>query len=372
MLWVGLMAAGLSVQANFYVAPADSVGLEMVNGKTFIIHQVDPKETVYSLARRYNVTIYEIIDHNPGVDKGLSIGQRVRIPYIKAKTQASTPPPAAAADIRHVVEPGETLFALQRKYGVTVAEIKEWNKLTSDNLSAGQELVIKKSPALTLPAEPQRPQPQTTPQGETQRPIAQTPQSASPKIHTVEPGQGLLRVAQTYGVTMEEMRVWNKLATDNLSVGQRLYVSNPGANAPILSPAIAEVQEAQPERPMEQPRDTRLPVTVPAERPVTALPQPKVEPTSENFDEVVESGLAELIEGTDGNRKYLALHRTAKVGTIIRVRNEMNNQEIFVRVMGKLPDTGANDKVLIKLSKSAYDRLGAIDQRFRVRISYVP
>src|SRR5690606_14269528 len=104
--------------------------------------------------------------------------------------------------------------------------------------------------------------------------------------------------------------------------------------------------------------------------------QPKVEPniriseSIKNGDEILESGLAELIEGTDGNRKYLALHRTAPVGTILKIKNEMNNREVFVRVMGKLPDNAMSDKVVIKISKSAYDRLGAIDPRFRVQVTY--
>jgi hypothetical protein len=38
--------------------------------------------------------------------------------------------------------------------------------------------------------------------------------------------------------------------------------------------------------------------------------------------------------------------------------------------MGKLPDTALTDKVIIRISKSAYDRLGAIDQRFRVEVTY--
>jgi len=81
--------------------------------------------------------------------------------------------------------------------------------------------------------------------------------------------------------------------------------------------------------------------------------------------------MAELIEGTEGNRKYLALHRTAPVGTILKIKNEMNNREVFVRVMGKLPEGAAADsKVVIRISKSAYDRLGAIDPRFRVQVTY--
>ena len=84
-----------------------------------------------------------------------------------------------------------------------------------------------------------------------------------------------------------------------------------------------------------------------------------------------EKNLQEAFAGeSQANRKYLALHRTAPMGTILKVRNEMNNREVFVRVMGKLPETAVNDKLVIKISKSAYDRLGAIDPRFRVEVTY--
>ena len=56
----------------------------------------------------------------------------------------------------------------------------------------------------------------------------------------------------------------------------------------------------------------------------------------------------------------------------MRVRNEMNGQEVFVRIIGKLPDTGENRNILIKISRAAYDQLGAIDARFRVTISFIP
>ena len=80
--------------------------------------------------------------------------------------------------------------------------------------------------------------------------------------------------------------------------------------------------------------------------------------------------MAELIEGTEGGRKYLALHRTAKTGSIIKIRNELNNREVFVRVAGPLPNTGVNDNLVVKISRSAYERLGAMDPRFRVEVTY--
>ena len=50
----------------------------------------------------------------------------------------------------------------------------------------------------------------------------------------------------------------------------------------------------------------------------------------------------------------------------------MNGQNVYVRVIGKLPETGANEKVIVRISKKAYQRLAAIDNRFRVEVSYMP
>ena len=57
-----------------------------------------------------------------------------------------------------------------------------------------------------------------------------------------------------------------------------------------------------------------------------------------------EEGFASSIEEPMESTKYLALHKSAKVGTILFVRNQMNDLKVMVRVIGKLPDTGSNQK----------------------------
>ena len=50
----------------------------------------------------------------------------------------------------------------------------------------------------------------------------------------------------------------------------------------------------------------------------------------------------------------------------------MHGQVVYVRVIGKLPETGENERVVVRLSKKAYQKLGAVDPRFRVELSYMP
>lgn len=333
---------------NLSAAPADSLRMETINGKRFIIHSIDEKETLYAISRRYGVPITAIIENNPTADGGLSVGQLLKVPYVpKAK---STITQTATGDRKHKVGAGETLFSISRLYEVTVDEIKSWNNMKDNSLSLGQELVIKKKSTLAD--------------------TSQVPAAKSLKgAHTVESGETLYSIARKFNVTVQQLKEWNSLESSEVKVGQTLFLAQPmyGATTTTTIKPEEKVIESKTTEIKETPAVIKPEVKPQPQMPETTI---RISEKVTGSDEIKEGGLAELIEGTDGNRKYLALHRTAKVGTILKVRNELNNREVFVRVAGELPNIGANNNVIIKISKSAYDRLGAIDPKFRVEVTY--
>ena len=353
---------------SFSNHPTDSIGVETINGKVFVIHKVDEKETLFAISRRYRSSVDEIIQYNKGAADGLEIGEILKVPY----TPKVTVKPGDG--VVHEVVAKETMFSISRKYGVTADEIRQWNNLTDNTLSIGQRLVIKKKSQSTTTA--------TTP-------LNKTPDAISSSgIHTVAEKETIFSITRKYGITADQLKKWNDIEGNELKIGQTLYVTAPKENLSVVkktdsvktirnNPAVSTnpVQTSNPVNipPVEPRKDPE-----PRKEPVTTNPQETSTPTQtirisesvSNGSETIEAGLAELIEGTEGNRKYLALHRTAPIGTILKVRNEMNNREVFVRVMGKLPDTALTNKLIIRISKSAYDRLGAIDQRFRVEVTY--
>ena len=355
-----LFLIGFSLNAEL---PKDSIGIETINGQTFVIHKVDEKETLFAISRRYRTTVDAILQFNASAGSGLEIGQILKVPY----TPKTVNKPAAGTV--HKVAPKETLYSISRTYQVTTDEIKQWNNLTDNSLRIGQELTIKKSTAGVI-------RPPQAIQHENPQPISKK------GYHTVQQKETLFSIARQYGVSMDQLKDWNKLDGGELRIGQTLYVSQPEQSG------VAKTVEAPPAQvtPPVQTRPQPQVVTPPAEKttPVARNTRPastpeergqsvesiRISESLKNGDEIIEGGVAELIEGTEGNRKYLALHRTAPMGTILKVRNEMNNREVFVRVMGKLPDTALTDKLIIKISKSAYDRLGAMDSRFRVEVTY--
>nr|MCU0401715.1 LysM peptidoglycan-binding domain-containing protein [Algoriphagus sp.] len=167
--------------------------------------------------------------------------------------------------------------------------------------------------------------------------------------HTVKSGETLFSLSSQYGSSVENLIQWNALTSNNLREGQVIKVGR-APEGPSTVPIVGTPKVA------------------------ASTSEMKVEPTPENtsggFKNIKETGQAELIEGTGGHKKYLVLHRTAPVGSVIRVKNEENDLTIFARVVGTLPDTGDNSKLVIKLSQAAFDQLKAVNQRFPVEILY--
>ncbi|UII27274.1 LysM peptidoglycan-binding domain-containing protein [Fulvivirga maritima] len=381
-LIVALIGFSSIAHAEF-LSLKDSVGVEKTNGKTLILHKVENSETLYSLSRRYNVSIYNIIKQNPPVEFGLEVGQIVKIPYEKSKAKlvASKPKDTPAAPVReveketavvandpgkkpeqiiHVVKPKETVYSISRQYNVSIDDLKSWNNLKDNILDIGQELIIK----------------QSAPAVDRERVVTQPSSSeVEENTHVVEAGETLYSLSKKYDVSLQDLSKWNDLPDYNISVGQKLIVGKISARA-VTQEVVAQrpVLRLSDQLKVDESTTTssnEFP-TVNRKKDSTATSSSVSEGETTFKKEVLESGNAQLIEGSENTRKYLALHRTAKIGTIMKVRNEMNGQEVFVRVMGKLPDTGVNENVLIKISKSAYDRLGAIDPKFRVSVSYIP
>ena len=259
------------------------------------------------------------------------------------KSQVSTP-----REIRHTVETKQTLFSISRQYGVTIDEVRQWNNLSSNSLDIGQVLTIR-----------MRPKQQDLPQ-------VAIPGRKVEGAHIVEAGETLYSLSQRFRISIEDLKRLNGLVTNELSIGQELIVSEAAPdNVDIETNSVNVISS-------DSTNSKEVTDQEAVNRAIAAANTYKEESEPLNFEEVRESGVAEVIQGTDNTRKHLALHRTAKVGTILKVRNDMNDQEVFVRVLGKLPDNGANKNVLIKLSQAAYNRLGAIDAKFRVTISYIP
>ncbi len=268
--------------------------------------------------------------------------------------------------VKHRVAAGETLTALTRRYRVTISQLTAANPQIKNGLGIGQIVFVPRPVTGGATASAAAPAPSAPAAG-----------GAVPARYTVARGETLFGIARRFQLTPEELIKLNKLpANGTVRVGQQLLLTATEAGTPAAravaaentpEPAAAKTPAALvPEKPAQIATVTPA---APAEKEVKEERAPGR--ASEVLARVVETGLGATIEKSITD-KYLALHKTAPVGTIMQVKNAMNGQSVYVRVIGKLPDTGENTNILVRLSPRAVQKLGTADARFRVETNYIP
>lgn len=293
--------------------PTDSIGQEMRGGQRFVRHRVAQGETMFALSRRYKVTVDQITAANPQLKNGLGIGEVVLVPR----------PSGRAATV------ASTTAATPTKAATATA------------------------PAAT---------------------------AATPDRYTVAKGETLFGIARRFNLSPAELLQLNHLPSGgSVRVGQELLLRAAEAGAaPVVAtpvalarPAASETTAAPRINPAAPAQIATVTAATPAEKREEATETRSPTHASELVKRTTDVGIAAPI-GNSGTDKYLALHKTAPVGTIMQVKNQMNGQSVYVRVIGPLPDTGENENILVRLSPRAVQKLGTSDAKFRVETSYVP
>jgi len=102
-------------------------------------HTVTAGETLYSIARHYQLNVMDIVQwNNLKVEEGIKPGQVLNLQATEAKELSH--------EILHVVKPSDTMYSVARQYGVTIKELMDWNKKKDFSLVVGENLKIFKKP----------------------------------------------------------------------------------------------------------------------------------------------------------------------------------------------------------------------------------
>jgi LysM repeat protein len=92
--------------------------------------------SLLKIAEANNIRLVKLLEYN-GLEDGLL--QQDQVIYLEPKPKA-----AAVKNITHTVQAKEGLYSISKKYGITVQQLKEWNNLSSEALSVGQQLIVSR------------------------------------------------------------------------------------------------------------------------------------------------------------------------------------------------------------------------------------
>ncbi len=167
-------------------------------------HTVQKGETLFMIAKKYNVQVEGIKELNKLRDNNIKLGMDLIInpnqPPVSEKEEAVVPG-------YHVVKQGETLYSIARIYNSTVLEIKALNDMQSDTLKIGEELVV-------VPLNGEKIKDSTAVNGKDNEPI----------FHIVKEKETMYSIGRKYNVSQEQIRNLNHMLDNNLKVDQRLRI----------------------------------------------------------------------------------------------------------------------------------------------------
>lgn len=187
-----------------------------------IKHVVTKGETVTQIAKKYEVTPFDIYRLNPDAKNG-----------VQENTTLLIPKTTSGKSVVHVVGEKETLFGIAKKYNISVSDLEAWNKATLQNgLKKGQEIFVSKPSAADLKSV-------STPFVSKPKPVSNV------TTHLVEAKETKYGIATKYGLTVTELEQLNPQIVSGLNIGQTLILK-PGVQVKKPSNVTLVNYEVQP------------------------------------------------------------------------------------------------------------------------------
>jgi len=315
-----------------------------------IEYSVQKKDNLNLLANRYGTTVDEIKRVNGLRSINLQIGQLLKIPAKQestAETTSETPlttstaPPASNPSMvsKNNTEPAQQSATQYKKPETAKQEMPLAKKTETPKL----ETPIAKKAIEDKPAE------------EVNK-VAEAVNAADNSrdkliVHTVAGNETMYSISSKYNLTMDQLKAKNNLTTNSLYVGQRLLISG---QYPVKQDTYLGDNDNE--------TDTLDNVRNPSLR----LP-----PSRYGLSQMDEKGTGIWIMDPDlDSSKMLVLHRTAPVGTIMKITNPMTNRSTFAKVIGKFTENESTKDTIIVMTKAVADALGALDKRFLCNLTY--
>ena len=147
------------------------------------------------IANKHNISLSKLMDFNDMTEEGLLGKDQYVFLHKKAKTGETE---------FYVVQPGETLYDAAQKNGIQLKYLMEYNNLhEAARITANTKLLLQPGSGSAV-------------------------NNTEPKkshVHVVAAKQGLYAIARMYNVTVQQLKAWNKLDSEDLKIGQQIIIS---------------------------------------------------------------------------------------------------------------------------------------------------
>lgn len=293
-----------------------------LDGSKCLIHTVEAKQTLYNISRLYNIPVKGIMDYNNLTENDLIYqGNKIYIPLkhtIYTKKIASN-------DLRPIVytiRPKDNLYAITHRYfDIQEEQLIEINNLASKNITIGQSIIIgwisfDKNYSEWSEHHKKK-------QIETGNKIT-AQKSLDKKHHTQEIVVNNNQKDQSKSENLSEKNI---IVSDELTIDKHKKLEE--FNLPIDDDVLKPKKEY-----------------------------------------ITDTGVALWNKYSTDRTNSFVLHPTAKNNSVIELFNPLTNRTAYAKVIGHLPENTYESDVSILISPKVAERLGALDERFKIKMVY--
>lgn len=197
------------------IGQTKSTDIKTISGKKYYIHKVEKGQSLYAIAKTYNMDVNSILAENDEAIDGLKPGQELKIPF-----ESLLPRQTSSVDTNrffyHKVLKGETIYAITKKYNVDEKKFMSLNHPTiNSGLKEGEYVIVgeKKKNTTTI----------------TKSATVTSTVVTTSDLYTVQQSETLYGISKKLNVSQDDLLKWNPEVKDGVKQGQILKVSAPKA-----------------------------------------------------------------------------------------------------------------------------------------------
>jgi membrane-bound lytic murein transglycosylase D len=187
------------------------------NAANFYI--VQKGDNLNTIAKKYNTTVADIQEwnHLSSTSVKLGVSLQVAVPVLESSAVVAVAAPVLK-DIQYEVQKGDNLGNIAKKFGSSLADLKQWNNLQNNNLAVGHTLIVAKNEVAIITNN-------ATVDSFKKKEITTASSKNADSDYLVKKGDSLFSISKQYpGVTVSDLKKWNNITGENLKPGMGLKI----------------------------------------------------------------------------------------------------------------------------------------------------
>ena len=207
------------IQKAMVVKDTAKYAIQMVTQPKTTYYKVKHGDNLSIIASKYEVTVAELQEWNHLSNDNVQLGASLQIIKKESDHKVEVTSSTERKDTEYVVLQGDNLGNIAKKFGVSLAELKQWNNLSDNTIGIGAALIVAKDETVINP----------------NKAIVSSPNKKTNSIQSfkkeridydVKAGDSLYSISKKYpGVTISDLKKWNGIRSEKLKPGMKLKIN---------------------------------------------------------------------------------------------------------------------------------------------------